>query len=73
MKKLVAVLALMLAWGAKSQAQEKAPLRLVQTVSFAGVSRHWDHMGADVQGNRLFVTAGKATEVGPHPDPGKRE
>ena len=59
MKKLVAVLALMLAWGAKSQAQEKAPLRLVQTVSFAGVSRHWDHMGADVQGNRLFVTAGE--------------
>jgi len=59
MKKFVAVLALMLAWGAKSQAQEKASLRLVQTVSFAGVSRHWDHMGADVQGNRLFVTSGE--------------
>jgi DNA-binding beta-propeller fold protein YncE len=59
MKKLSAVLTLMLAWGAKSQAQEKAPLRLVQTVSFAGVSRHWDHMGADVQGNRLFVTSGE--------------
>src|ERR1700681_106614 len=59
MKKLVAALALMLAWGAKSQAQQKAPLRLVQTVSFAGVSRHWDHMGADVPGNRLFVTAGE--------------
>jgi DNA-binding beta-propeller fold protein YncE len=58
MKKLIAVLASMLAWGAKSQAQEKAPLRLVQTVSFAGASRHWDHMGADVPGNRLFVTAG---------------
>jgi DNA-binding beta-propeller fold protein YncE len=57
MKKLLVVLALVLAWVAKSPAQEKAPLKLVQTVSFAGVPRHWDHMGADVKGNRLFVAA----------------
>jgi len=55
MKKLLVVLALMLAWAGNSQAQQKAPLKLVDTVSFAGVPRHWDHMGADVKGNRLFV------------------
>ncbi len=59
MKKLLAVLALVLAWGAQSQAQEKAPLKLVETVSFASVQRHWDHMGADLKSNRLFVTSGE--------------
>jgi len=57
MKKLLVVLALLLVGVSKSPAQEKTPLRLVQTVSFSGVSRHWDHMGADVKGNRLFVTS----------------
>jgi DNA-binding beta-propeller fold protein YncE len=57
MKKLLVVLTLVLAWVAKSPAQEKAPIRLVQTISFAGASRHWDHMGADLKGNRLFVTS----------------
>jgi len=57
MKKLLFVLALVLAWVAKSPAQEKAPLRLVQTVSLPGVSRHWDHFGVDVKSNRLFVTS----------------
>jgi len=56
MKKPLVVLVLVLAWVAKSPAQEKAPLKLVQTVSFAGVARHWDHMGADLKSNRLFVT-----------------
>ena len=57
MKKLLVVLALVLAWGAKAPAQEKAPLKLVETITFAGVPRHWDHMGADVKSNRLFVAA----------------
>ena len=57
MKKLLVVLALVLAWVAKSPAQEKAPLRLVQTISLAGASRHWDHFGVDVKSNRLFVTS----------------
>jgi YVTN family beta-propeller protein len=57
MKKLLVVLALGLAWVANSPAQEKAPLRLVQTISLPGVSRHWDHFGVDLKGNRLFVTS----------------
>ena len=57
MKKLLVTLALVLAWVAKSPAQEKAPLRLVQTISLSGLSRHWDHFGVDLKSNRLFVTS----------------
>src|SRR6202165_739246 len=57
MKKLLVVLALVLVWVAKSPAQEKTPLRLVQTVSLPGLQRHWDHFGVDVKGNRLFLTS----------------
>jgi len=57
MKKLLIVLALVLVWAGKSSAQEKTPLRLVQTISLNGLSRHWDHFGADVKSNRLFVTS----------------
>jgi DNA-binding beta-propeller fold protein YncE len=58
MKKLLIVLALVLVWAGKSSAQEKTPLRLVQTISLNGLTRHWDHFGADVKSNRLFVTSG---------------
>jgi DNA-binding beta-propeller fold protein YncE len=58
MKKLLVVLAFVLGWVVKSPAQEKTPLRLVQTVSLAGLQRHWDHFGVDVKSNRLFVTSG---------------
>src|SRR6202051_802506 len=58
MKKLLVVLALVLVCVAKSPAQEKTPLRLVQTISLAGVPRHWDHFCVDVKSNRLFVTSG---------------
>jgi DNA-binding beta-propeller fold protein YncE len=37
-------------------AQEKAPLRLVQTIDVPG-ARHWDHFGVDLKGNRLFVSS----------------
>ena len=57
MKKLLVVLALVLVWAATSPAQEKTPLRLVQTVSLPGLQRHWDHFGVDVKGNRLFLTS----------------
>lgn len=57
MKRPLVVLALVLAWVAKSPAQEKAPLRLVQTVSLPGIHREWDHFGVDVKSNRLFVTS----------------
>jgi hypothetical protein len=62
MKKLLVVLALLLIWVAKSPAQEKVPLRLSQTVSLRGI-RHWDHFGADLKSNRLFVTSGNEAVV----------
>jgi DNA-binding beta-propeller fold protein YncE len=48
---------LMLACAITLQAQEKTPLRLVQSVSVPGVVRKWDHFGVDIKGNRLFVTS----------------
>jgi DNA-binding beta-propeller fold protein YncE len=57
MKKLFVILALIFACAWHSAAQEKAPLRLVQTVTVPGVVRKWDHFGVDLKGNRLFVTS----------------
>jgi len=57
MKKLLVVLALVLVWVATSSAQEKTPLRLVQTISLSGLQRHWDHFGVDAKSNRLFLTS----------------
>jgi DNA-binding beta-propeller fold protein YncE len=57
MKKLSVVLVLALAWVPKLPAQQKAPLRLAQTVSVPGVGRKWDHFGVDLKGHRLFVTS----------------
>jgi DNA-binding beta-propeller fold protein YncE len=48
--------ALVFACAVPSSAQEKAPLRLVQTITVPGV-RKWDHFGVDLKGNRLFVTS----------------
>src|ERR1700730_7740657 len=39
----------------KTDAQEKEPLRLVQTVQMPNVKGRIDHMDVDVQGKRLFV------------------
>jgi DNA-binding beta-propeller fold protein YncE len=38
-------------------AQERPPLKLVQTISLPGLQRHWDHFGADPKTNRLFLTS----------------
>jgi len=57
MKKHLVGIILALAWAIVLPAQEKAPLRLVQTVSMPGVVRKWDHFGVDLKGNRLFVTS----------------
>jgi DNA-binding beta-propeller fold protein YncE len=56
MKKPLVILALVIACAVQSPAQEKAPLRLVQTITVPGV-RKWDHFGVDLKGNRLFVTS----------------
>jgi len=57
MKKFLVVLALALAWAVTSQAQEKAPLKLEQTISLPGLARKWDHFGVDLKSHRLFVTS----------------
>jgi DNA-binding beta-propeller fold protein YncE len=57
MKKASVILALALAWIARSPAQQKAPLELVQAVAVAGGERRWDHFGVDIKGHRLFVTS----------------
>jgi len=57
MKKVFVVLAIVVSWAMQSPAQEKAPLKLVQTVSVPGLARKWDHFGVDLKGNRLFVTS----------------
>ena len=57
MKKFYVILALALACTVQATAQDKAPLRLAQTVSVPGLMRKWDHFGVDLKGNRLFVTS----------------
>jgi DNA-binding beta-propeller fold protein YncE len=51
-----AFLLVALACAIPTLAQEKAPLRLVQTITVPGV-RKWDHFGVDLKGNRLFVAS----------------
>jgi DNA-binding beta-propeller fold protein YncE len=45
-----------LACAVPTLAQDKAPLRLVQTITVPGV-RKWDHFGVDLKGNRLFAAS----------------
>ena len=56
MKKLLFILALALASAVQSPAQDKTPLRLVQTIDVPG-ARKWDHFGVDLKENRLFVSS----------------
>jgi DNA-binding beta-propeller fold protein YncE len=62
MKKPLVIWALVIGCAVQSSAQEKAPLRLVQTITVPGV-RKWDHFGVDLKGNRLFVTSEKEPAV----------
>lgn len=57
MRKVALVLGLVLLIVPRSSSQEKAPLRLMQTISLPGVTRRWDHFGVDLKGNRLFVAS----------------
>jgi DNA-binding beta-propeller fold protein YncE len=56
MKNLVFLLFVALACTVPTLAQDKAPLRLVQTITVPGV-RKWDHFGVDLKGNRLFAAS----------------
>jgi DNA-binding beta-propeller fold protein YncE len=56
MKNPVFLFFVALACAIPTLAQEKAPLRLVQTITVPGV-RKWDHFGVDLKGNRLFAAS----------------
>ena len=56
MKKYLFILTLVLVCAVEIPAQEKGPLRLVQTITVPG-ARKWDHFGVDLKGNRLFATS----------------
>jgi DNA-binding beta-propeller fold protein YncE len=56
MRKLLLILVAIVSCAISSPAQEKAPLRLAQTITVPGV-RKWDHFGVDLKGNRLFATS----------------
>jgi hypothetical protein len=59
MTKLLAIFSIVMyaCLGDQICAQEKQPLRLVQTIPLPGVSGRLDHMGVDLEKKRLFVAA----------------
>src|SRR6267143_3443620 len=65
MKKMRFVfLALFVALAFSLQAQEKAPLKLVETIPLPGLKDgDFDHFAPDVDGHRLFLTAEKNGKV----------
>src|SRR5579863_5579764 len=56
MNRILPAVLLVLIGVAPSRAQEKAPLKLANTIDVPG-ARKWDHFGVDLKGNRLFVTS----------------
>src|SRR5437879_6653775 len=58
MRKISAILLLVsLAVVQRVPAQEKAPLKLIETTPLPGFSGDFDHLTADLKGNRLFLAA----------------
>src|ERR1700674_1352471 len=54
----VAMLVLLTPTGARNAyAQDKVPLRLVQTIPLPNVKGRMDHLGVDIKGKRLFAAA----------------
>jgi DNA-binding beta-propeller fold protein YncE len=51
------LLFVLLAVAQRAPAQEKAPLKLIETTPLPGFSGDFDHFTADLKGNRLFLTA----------------
>jgi hypothetical protein len=49
--------ALLSVFAVQTSAQDKQPLRLIQTIPLPGVTGRLDHIGVDLERKRLFVTA----------------
>lgn len=63
-RRLFFILVAFLALAAGSQAQEKSPLKLVQTIPLPGLKDgDFDHFAVDLAGHRLFLTAEKNGSV----------
>jgi hypothetical protein len=45
------------AFAIPAPSQQRAPLRLVQTIPMPGVHGRMDHLGVDIKGKRLFAAA----------------
>jgi DNA-binding beta-propeller fold protein YncE len=56
MKRYLAVIGIsMMFLFSKAQAQNGAPLKLIQTIPLPGVEGYFDHLAVDVKGERLFI------------------
>src|SRR6202171_1419541 len=56
-KYFLVAITIFIALGIKVQAEETAPLKLVQTITLpAAVKGHFDHFEVDLKGGRLFAT-----------------
>src|SRR5690349_15164941 len=53
----VILLFVLLAAAQRAPAQEKAPLKLIETTPLPGFSGDFDHFAVDLKGNRLFLAA----------------
>ena len=49
--------------GTRAYAQDKSPLKLVQTIDLPGVRGRFDHLDVDVAGKRLFVVGVESNSV----------
>jgi DNA-binding beta-propeller fold protein YncE len=57
MRKIGIFLLVLLAVVQKAPGQEKPPLKLIETTPLPGFSGDFDHLAADLKGNRLFLAA----------------
>ena len=58
MRKVGGILVIvLLALAQRAPAQERAPLKLIETTPLPGFSGDFDHFAADLKGNRLFLAA----------------
>jgi len=64
MKRHLALAVILIVCGtSQAHAQDKLPLKLVQTINLPGVHGRFDHLDVDVAGKRLFVVGVESNSV----------